>query len=295
MTGERIVVVGDLINDVVVVPRGGLRVDTDTAASIRQRPGGSGANTAAWLGSLGAPVDYVGAVGSGDAEWHRAQFADRGVRAHLQVEVGVPTGTVVILVDGERRTMLTERGANALLDSRALTYALLAEAAYVHLSAYSFLDGFGVTGARDVVDRATAAGVPVALNPGSAGFIADFGLDAFRAATCGVSLIFPNLAEGELLTGHRSPERIAAALLTHYETVVLTLGGDGVYAVTRGGQAVHTPAPRVRLVDPTGAGDAFAAGFLQRWMRSRDLAAASAAGVMVAARAIVAIGGRPAI
>ena len=73
-----IVVVGDLINDIVAVPRGGLRRDTDTTASIRQRPGGSGANTAAWLGSIGAAVDYVGAVGSADAEHHRQMFRQRG-------------------------------------------------------------------------------------------------------------------------------------------------------------------------------------------------------------------------
>ena len=52
MTGDRIIVVGDVINDIVVVPRGEVRPDTDTASTIRLRPGGSAANTAVWLGSL---------------------------------------------------------------------------------------------------------------------------------------------------------------------------------------------------------------------------------------------------
>ncbi|WBU37045.1 carbohydrate kinase family protein [Homoserinibacter sp. YIM 151385] len=290
---ERIVVVGDLLNDIVAVPRGGFQRNTDTTASIRQRPGGSGANTAAWLASLGADVDYVGAVGSADAARHRQMFADAGVRAHLQVEVGVPTGTVVIVIEGDRRTMLTERGANALLDTAALTPALLETASVVHLSAYSFLDGFGVEGAREIVDAATAAGVPVALNPGSIGYLRDFGVPAFREATEGVRVIFPNLVEAELLTGERTPARMVASLLERHEVVALTMGAEGVLAARRGEEPRRTPAPRVRLVDPTGAGDAFAAGFLHRWAQDGDVDAAAASGVMVAARAVLAIGGRP--
>jgi beta-glucanase (GH16 family) len=57
VSGDRIVVVGDVINDIVVVPRGEVRPDTDTPSTIRPRPGGSAANTAVWLGSLGAPGD----------------------------------------------------------------------------------------------------------------------------------------------------------------------------------------------------------------------------------------------
>ena len=72
MTGSRIVVVGDVINDIVAVPRIPVRPDTDTPSSIRPRPGGSAANTAVWLGSRGAAVDFVGAVGAHDAAEHAA-------------------------------------------------------------------------------------------------------------------------------------------------------------------------------------------------------------------------------
>ena len=74
-----IVVVGDVINDIVVVPRGEIRADTDTASTIRPRPGGSAANTAAWLGSLGVPVDFVGRVGIADVEYHAQLFREHGV------------------------------------------------------------------------------------------------------------------------------------------------------------------------------------------------------------------------
>lgn len=291
----RFVVVGDLINDIVAAPRGGLRLDTDTTATIRPRPGGSGANTACWLAALSAPVDFVGAVGSTDRDQHEALFRDVGVTPHLQVEIGMPTGTVVIFVEGDRRTMLTERGANHLLGTASVTDELLDGAAMVHLSAYSFLDGFGVRGARDIIDRATARGVPVAVNPGSIGYLRDFGADRFRQAVAGAAVLFPNLEEGELLTGETAPERIVASLLEEHETVVLTLGAEGALAGSRGRASVRMPSPRVRMVDPTGAGDAFAAGFLERWVATRDLAVAVSAAIMTAARAVVAVGGRPAI
>lgn len=295
MSGDRVVVVGDVINDVVVVPRGEVRLDTDTASTIRLRPGGSAANTAVWLASLGAPVDFVGCVGLEDLADHERVFREAGVVPHLELGVGLPTGTIVILVDGERRTMLTERGANSALSSISVTDELLAEAAVLHISGYSILDGFGVAGGRDLIDRATAAGVPVSLTPGSSGYITDFGAEKFLEAIAGTTLVFPNLAEGALLSGETEPERIGAALRRRFEVVVLTMGAEGLI-VFEGKKHTRVPAPLIQhIVDPTGAGDALAAGFLDRWVRSRDAVAAAEAGVFVAARAIMVIGGRPPI
>jgi sugar/nucleoside kinase (ribokinase family) len=293
MTGDRIVVVGDVINDIVVVPRGEIRPDTDTPSTIRMRPGGSAANTAIWLGSLGAPVDFVGCVGIEDEAEHARVFAEAGVTPHLQLAADVPTGTIVILVDGERRTMLTERGANSAFTSTSVTDELLAEAAVLHISGYSILDGFGVPGARDLIDRATAAGVPVSVTPGSSGYIADFGVDAFLEASAGTTVLFPNLAEGALLSGETDPERIGAALRKRFDIVILTMGADGLI-VFEGKKHTQVEAPQIQhIVDPTGAGDALAAGFLERWVTGADAVTAARAGAFVAARAIMAIGGRP--
>ena len=148
MSGDRIVVVGDVINDIVVVPRGEIRPDTDTASTIRLRPGGSAANTAAWLG-LARRAGRLRRVRRARRPGRsRAGVPRRGRRCpHLQLGPGLPTGTIVILVDGERRTMLTERGANsrAVAAARSPT-SCWRSAGVLHISGYSILDGFGVAG-----------------------------------------------------------------------------------------------------------------------------------------------------
>jgi sugar/nucleoside kinase (ribokinase family) len=191
--------------------------------------------------------------------------------------------------------MLTERGANSRLTSSSVTDELLAHAGVLHISGYSILDGFGVIGARDLIDRATAAGVPVSVTPGSSGYIADFGAEPFLTAIAGTTVLFPNLAEGALLSGQTEPLRIGAALSERFEVVVLTMGAEGLI-VFEGKKHTRVPAPLIQhIVDPTGAGDALAAGFLDRWVNGRDPVSAAEAGVFIAARAIMVMGGRPPI
>ena len=95
---ERILVIGDVIDDIIVIPGRAIRHDTDTPASISQRAGGSSANTAAWLGFAGADVDFYGCVGLADLARHSHELAQFGVRTFLNPDEIHPTGTIVILV-----------------------------------------------------------------------------------------------------------------------------------------------------------------------------------------------------
>ena len=109
MSRPGILVVGDVIDDTVVIPSGPIRPDTDTTSTIRRVAGGSAANTAAWLAALGADVSFVGAVGKADVARHTALLP--GVDVHLQA-VDAATGAIIVLVQGAERSMLTDRGAN---------------------------------------------------------------------------------------------------------------------------------------------------------------------------------------
>ncbi len=289
---DRIVVFGDVIDDVVAMPYQSIRLDTDTAASIGFRAGGSAANTASWLGSLGAKVDFVGVVGTADLERHSSLLRRQGVNTHLRAHPTLTTGTIVIIVDGEHRTMLTERGANTELDQADVAAELLAEAGVLHLTGHSLLNSAGSDGIATLVARAKKAGVKVSVDPGSAGFIADYGAERFLAAIAGAELLFPSIEEGSVLTGLSDPSEIVAKLASVFPTVVLTMGADGV-VIAHDGTTLMVPAVTSPVVDPTGAGDAFCAGFLNGWVRSGDLARSAGAGAKVAAKAVAIIGGRP--
>jgi len=291
--GHRVVVAGDVIDDIVVVPSGGIRRDTDTPSSIRFRPGGSASNTAAWLGSLGTAVDFVGLVGADDVERHTAQFAAHGVRARLTAHPTLPTGTIVVIVDDQQRAMLTERGANADFDGDLVTDDLLAGAAALHLTGHTVFGREDSTSIERLVARARALGVEVAVDPGSAGYLADRGIETFQRVFAGATVLFPSLDEGVALTGLSEPGEIALALGAGGALVVMTMGIEGVVIAENGVLAKVAAVPAV-VSDPTGAGDAFAAGFLDEWVRSRDAVAAAAAGARVASRSVTIVGGRPA-
>lgn len=288
----RIVCLGDVIDDVVAIPLGPIRDDTDTASSISFRAGGSAANTAAWLGSLGADVDFFGAVNNADVARHAQLLTALDVTTHLRGQEALPTGTIVVIVAGQQRTMLTERGANARLDPAWVTDELLADTAVLHLTGHTLLNDAGAAGVAELIARSKSLGVTVSVDPGSAGFIADYGVAEFCAAMAGADIIFPSLDEGKLLTGKETPELIASGLGELFGTVVLTMGMAGV-AVSHDGLATLVGAAEASVVDPTGAGDAFCAGYLAQWVRSGDVAAAARAGAAVASRAVGIVGGRP--
>jgi len=292
-TGPRIVVAGDVIDDIVVVPQSEIRRDTDTPSTIRFRPGGSASNTAAWLGSLGSAVDFVGIVGAADVDRHATQFAVGGVRAHLAAHPHLPTGTIVVIVDDQQRAMLTERGANADFDGDLVTDALLTAAAVLHLTGHTVFGRDDTSSIERLVGRALALGVDVSVDPGSAGYLADRGIETFQRVFAEATVLFPSLDEGVALTGLTQPDDIALALGASGALVVMTMGIAGV-VIAEGGVLTRVAAVPATVTDPTGAGDAFAAGFLYEWVRSRDAVAAASAGALVAARSVTVVGGRPA-
>jgi sugar/nucleoside kinase (ribokinase family) len=115
-------------------------------------------------------------------------------------------------------------------------------------------------------------------------------MEAFLTAFEGATVLLASLDEGRKLSRETDLQAIADDLTRFAETVVLTLGADGALVAGHG----LVPAAPADVVDPTGAGDAFAAGFLDQWVHSRDAVAGARAGAALAARAVTVVGGRPA-
>jgi len=288
------VVVGDVINDIVVRPLGPLAVGTDTPSRVEVLPGGSGANQAAWLGALGARVRFVGRAGQADAAVHRATLARHGVETRIAVDQDVPTGTIVILVgpDGER-SMFTDRGASLALSADDVPDEVLAGASILHVSGYALFAEAPRAAVRRLWATAREAGVPTSVDPSSVAELAVVGPAAFLEWTAGAALVLPNHDEGRLLTGAETADEIVEALLEHYEAVALKLGPAGALVARSGGRRVRVPATAVPVVDTTGAGDAFSAGFLAGFLAGDGLDSCAAAAVAAAARAVARVGARP--
>lgn len=284
----RVLVIGDVIDDILVTPRGEIRIDTDTESQISTSPGGSGANFAAWLASLGVGVDFVGRVGQADVERHSQALISAGVTPHLQADEVLETGKIIVLVQGEARSFLTNRGANQNLDLSSIDTSLVSDALYI--SGYSVFDSEPAALKR-LIKTAGQKGL-VVCDPGSAGFIQDHGVSRFLNSIEGVNLLLPSLQEGKILAGEITPELIGDSLSRNFDRVSLTLGAKGSIGFENGKRFFIEPT-RVASIDPTGAGDAFAAKLLAELLRGVTFAQAQLAASEFAAQATTRAGGRP--
>lgn len=289
-----IVVVGDVIDDIIVRPQGAIRTDTDTPALIERHPGGSSANTAAWLGHIGADVHFFGQVGETDNARHTRELERFGVKAHLQSDTERSTGTIVIIVEGEKRTMLTDRGANVIFDLDSVPQDLIAVADYLHFTGHTIIDEPKRESVVRLISRAVEHGVNVSIDPASAGFISDFGVSKFLRLCDGAHILRPNEDEVRILSGLDDVEAATTKLTELFPLVVTTCGRDGVIVGQRGDEVVRVAVDPIDVVDPTGAGDSFNAGLLAGLARGLSPADAARAAVVVAAEAVTAVGARPA-
>ena len=245
-TRQSILVIGDVMTDIIVRPQGPLAKGSDTRARIAFRPGGSAANQAAWLASFGVEVDFVARVGAPDVESETARLKAAGVRPHLVGDGERETGRLVALIDPDgERSFLTDRGANEALRSADIPDALIAGAALIHLSGYSFFAPSPRAAVLDVMRRAGAK--PVSLDPASGEFLREVGAENFLHWTRGAAILFPNAEEAAILAGSDDPETQCARLVALYPLVVVKRGAAGCEAAAG--------ARRWRAEAPTSRGD----------------------------------------
>lgn len=297
MTGA-LLVVGDVVTDVVAVHPQPLAPATDTAARIRTLPGGAGANAACWAARTGtAEVRLLARVGAESARWHERALVDSGVRPKLVIDPEEPTGTVVVLVGKDaERTFLTDSGASLRLSPADWAPALLDGAAHLHLSGYLFFADSSRELALVALRAARTRGIPVSVDPASAGFLATLGPERFLAAVAGVDVLLPNEDEAGLLAGLPESAGVALAaaeLSRRIPLVVVTRGAAGALVAEAGRITAEVGAEAAEAVDSTGAGDAFTGGFLTARLTGAGPADAARAGCRAAAVAVTRPGGRP--
>ncbi len=283
-------------------PGGMALIDAETAERLyaamppgQESSGGSVANTCAVAAGLGARVAYIGKVAD-DAlgRVFRSDIAAAGVHfPTAPLSEGAPTARCLILVtpDGQR-TMNTFLGASVAFGEHDVDTALIGDASVLYLEGYLFDPPAAQAAFRTAARAARIAGRQVALSLSDA-FCVNRHRDAFRGLLADVDILFANEAEVCSLYEANAFDDAAEAARADVPLAALTRSEAGSL-ILRGGERVQVAAEPAKVVDTTGAGDAFAAGFLAAYTAGRDLAACGKLGSLAAAEVISHYGARPA-
>jgi sugar/nucleoside kinase (ribokinase family) len=258
--------------DVVLAPAGPLQRGTDVAGRVALVQGGSAANTARWLGRLGATTTLIAAVGRDPAGRALVESLEADhVTTRVSRIAGARTGRIGVLVEpGGERSFVADRGAADLLAPADLRPDWFTEADVVHLPVYSLLGApLGAAG-RLAIELGLAAGARISLDLASMGPLLAGGRRAARALIAEIEpdILFATALEAEAFLGDRPKER----LLDVARVAVVKRGAKGatVFARTDAKQLRFEVATgHVLASDTTGAGDAFDAGFLVGWVAAR--------------------------
>ena len=311
-----IVAIGDAIVDVIAtcdeafleaqrLPKGSMQLLSPGEAdrlyvamgSARETSGGSAANTMAGVAAMGGKAAFIGQIADDQlGQIFAHDMTALGVRFDTPALPGsLPTGRCLILVTPDaQRTMNTCPGASHLLRTASLDENLVRSAAILYLEGYLFGPELPRAAMCHAVSIARTAGRQIAFTLSESVCIAGrmLGFSAMIEAG-GIDLLFANEDELYQLTGRTDLDGALAEMAGKIPTLVITRGPSGAIAIEQGQRIDIPAAPLTKLVDTTGAGDLFAAGFLTARSRGFDLQRQLWTGAIAAAEVISHFGARP--
>lgn len=263
---------------------------------VTRASGGSAGNTIAGLGSLGAACGYIGKLRDDElGAAYRHDLLAAGVRFTTAMATDGPaTARCIIFVtsDGER-TMNTYLGACVNLTADDIDEALVASAKVTYLEGYLYDDPQAKAAFHRAADIAHAAGRKVALSLSDAFCVERHRADFLDLVENRVDILFANETEVASLFQSNDLDSALARLATMVDLAAVTLGAEGS-VVVRGDERIKSSAARVeRVVDTTGAGDLYAAGFLYGLTQDQPLAECARIAGLAAAEVISHFGARP--
>jgi sugar/nucleoside kinase (ribokinase family) len=289
---KKILCIGDLALDVISQLKEPINYGNDTASRISSHPGGQAANVATWITRTNSKAHLVARTGNDPVGFALISDLDKYGVEHLNLmHSGRPTGVVVILVDANgERTMFPDNGANADLEASDLPP--LDDVDGVYLSGYSLLDFRSRDAVIAMIKKIKVAGKPIFFDPTTTG--------AMKVVSREEVLSWVSMMDGILLNSEEAlylgaADDVAAAgenLSKCTPLVVIKLGSKGAMAIN-GSERAKVSAVTTNVVDTTGAGDSFAAGFIPKWLETSDLTQALSAGAALAAKCVSSVGARP--
>jgi sugar/nucleoside kinase (ribokinase family) len=251
--------------------------------------GGSSGITAHNLARLGTKVGFVGVLGNdsfGQIVEHRLRSAGVDLSA-LRREPKERTGITVWLSENGKRAGVTYTGTIAMLRPADITEAYLAQARHFHVGHYFLLEKLHSSAAK-LFRRAKELGLTTSTD---CNYDPTERWDSnLRKVLPHLDIFFPNDAEAMKITGAKDVPEAARLLGESAKIVVVKMGAEGAYVYTAG-KGFQVPAVKTKVVDTTGAGDSFNAGFLSKFLQGASLEQCARFGAKTAARSVTRVGG----
>ena len=293
--GIKVFCIGDLMLDIVAqIPTSPhqLHLGNDTRTVISTHGGGAGGNVASWLAVLGNDVTMVGRIGDDAAgSAITSEFDALGISYGDIVKVGLHTGVVICLVDpsGER-TMLADNGANAGLVISDLPSLDDVDAIYV--TGYALLAPASRPGVLAMIHAINLRDIPIIFDPATVGGMKDVPIEEILSWCTLMDTVIMNEEEAIYLSGSSDIEAALDFFLEHAPRAIIKRGSQGAIGRERRGELVSVIAQATQVVDTTGAGDSFAAGFIDAFRSRSNFAPAIERASAVAAHCVAIVGAR---
>ena len=273
--------IGDLVEDVVVWLNTELNIGSDTESVIRRTRGGSAANVSMFAALTGTPSRFIGQVGHDRLGSHLCEvLRDSGV--DVQVISDGRTGSIVVLVQPNgQRSFLTDRGVASHLAHFDATF--MNSVSILHVPTYSLADEPLASTCVQYIASARGTGALISIDASSSSVLNQYGTDRYRALIESLKpeVFLCNEDEATVL-GLGTQKPMPGAVLT-----VIKQGPLPVIAVQHDGTTTEVAvAPVTNIVDTTGAGDAFAAGFLPHYAQTKNIGDAITQGNSLASRVL---------
>jgi ribokinase len=285
--------IGDTMMDISVVIDSHIQEGGDTQGNISTQGGGAAANVATWLASLENDVYLCSRVGDDlNGEYLLTELDLYQVRHSSTRAAHEKTGVVVVIVnENGERTMFPDSGANSGLSASDLPPLTNFTAAY--LSGYALINPKSRKGVMEMVALVKAQSIPIVLDPGTVGALRNIPAALLTEWISQVDILILNEEEALFISKEENLRDALIKLATFTPLVVIKRGENGAIGMSNDSAIVEVAAPHIEVVDTTGAGDSFAAGFMSAWFTQRDLEKAIVGGVTRASICIAAVGARP--
>jgi sugar/nucleoside kinase (ribokinase family) len=282
-TKPLVLTVGIHIVDILGRPVSGIPEGQGIALldEIRMTVAGTAAGTAIDMARLGLNVTTVGVIGADElGRWLELKMRTEGVNTSgLTVDPTKPTSATMLPIrPNGQRPALHVKGANTTLSLEQIDWDLIEAADWVHIGGTCLLDNFDGEPTAEVLRRAKAAGATTSLDMLG---MPDADFDKlFGPVLPLLDWFLPNDDDARMVSGRQDlGEALAWLNDSGVGGTVVTLGGEGASYTPAGGEEVHVPAYDIDVVDTTGCGDAFSAGFIAGMVEGRDVVEAMEIGV----------------